>query len=26
VIMTATLHNQRGELVLTGEHKYLLRM
>ena len=25
VIMTATLHNQRGELVLTGEHKYLLR-
>jgi acyl dehydratase len=26
VIMTATLHNQRGDLVLTGEHKYLLRM
>jgi acyl dehydratase len=25
VVMTATLHNQRGELVLTGEHKYLLR-
>ena len=25
VIMTATLHNQRGELVLAGEHKYLLR-
>jgi acyl dehydratase len=26
VIMTATLHNQRGELVLPGEHKYLLRL
>ena len=25
VVMTATLHNQRGELVLSGEHKYLLR-
>jgi len=25
VVMTATLHNQRRELVLTGEHKYLLR-
>ena len=25
VVMAATLHNQRGELVLTGEHKYLLR-
>jgi acyl dehydratase len=25
VVMQATLHNQRGELVLTGEHKYLLR-
>jgi acyl dehydratase len=23
-IVTATAHNQRGELVLTGEHKYLL--
>jgi acyl dehydratase len=26
VVFGATLHNQRGELVLTGEHKYLLRM
>ena len=25
VVMEATLHNQRGELVLAGEHKYLLR-
>ena len=25
VVMTATIHNQNGELVLTGEHKYLLR-
>ena len=25
VVLTATLHNQKGELVLTGEHKYLLR-
>jgi acyl dehydratase len=25
VVMAATLHNQRGELVLSGEHKYLLR-
>lgn len=25
VAMQATLHNQRSELVLTGEHKYLLR-
>ena len=26
VVMASTLHNQRAELVLTGEHKYLLRM
>jgi acyl dehydratase len=25
VVMSATIHNQRGELVLSGEHKYLLR-
>ncbi|HYS48078.1 MAG TPA: MaoC family dehydratase [Xanthobacteraceae bacterium] len=25
VVMAASLHNQRGELVLSGEHKYLLR-
>ena len=25
VVMAATIHNQRGELVLSGEHKYLLR-
>jgi len=25
VVMAATLHNQRSELVLAGEHKYLLR-
>src|SRR6202049_3493642 len=25
VTTRATVHNQRGELVLTGEHKYLLR-
>ena len=25
VTTRATIHNQRGELVLTGEHKYLLR-
>lgn len=25
VVMTATIHNQNSELVLTGEHKYLLR-
>ena len=25
VVIATTLHNQRGELVLTGEHKYLLR-
>jgi len=25
VVTAATIHNQRGELVLTGEHKYLLR-
>ena len=25
VVMAATIHNQDGELVLTGEHKYLLR-
>ena len=25
VVMAATIHNQNGELVLTGEHKYLLR-
>ena len=26
VVMEATLHNQRAELVMTGEHKYLLRL
>jgi acyl dehydratase len=26
VTMRASLHNQRGELVLSGEHKYLLRL
>ena len=25
VVMGATIHNQKSELVLTGEHKYLLR-
>jgi acyl dehydratase len=25
VVFAATIHNQKGELVLTGEHKYLLR-
>ena len=25
VVMAATIHNQAGQLVLTGEHKYLLR-
>ena len=25
VVMASTIHNQNGELVLTGEHKYLLR-
>ena len=25
VVMSATIHNQNSELVLTGEHKYLLR-
>ena len=25
VVMAATIHNQASELVLTGEHKYLLR-
>ena len=25
VVMASTIHNQSGELVLTGEHKYLLR-
>lgn len=25
VVTAATVHNQRGELVLSGEHKYLLR-
>jgi hypothetical protein len=25
VVMAASIHNQRAELVLTGEHKYLLR-
>jgi hypothetical protein len=24
-VMAATIHNQNSELVLTGEHKYLLR-
>ena len=26
VIVASTIHNQRGELVLTGEQKYLLRL
>jgi acyl dehydratase len=26
VVMRATVHNQNGELVLDGEHKYLLRL
>ena len=26
VVMDATLHSQRAELVMTGEHKYLLRL
>jgi acyl dehydratase len=26
VVIDATLHNQRAELVMTGEHKYLLRL
>ena len=25
VVTAATLHNQRGELVLSGQHRYLLR-
>src|SRR6476620_3372068 len=25
VVMASTIHNQNGELVLSGEHKYLLR-
>jgi acyl dehydratase len=25
VVMASTIHNQNSELVLTGEHKYLLR-
>jgi acyl dehydratase len=25
VVMRATIHNQKRELVLTGEHRYLLR-
>ena len=25
VVMAATIHNQNSELILTGEHKYLLR-
>ena len=25
VVMAATIYNQNSELVLTGEHKYLLR-
>ena len=25
VVMASAIHNQNGELVLTGEHKYLLR-
>ena len=25
VVLDVTIHNQNGELVLTGEHKYLLR-
>jgi acyl dehydratase len=25
VVFAATIHNQKGELVLNGEHKYLLR-
>jgi len=25
VVMASTIHNQNGDLVLTGEHKYLLR-
>ncbi|MGE5166520.1 MAG: MaoC family dehydratase [Sphingobacteriales bacterium] len=25
VVMVATIHNQKSEVVLTGEHKYLLR-
>ncbi|MET9658697.1 MaoC family dehydratase [Streptomyces sp. NPDC006510] len=25
VVTAATIHNQRGELVLSGQHKYLLR-
>lgn len=25
VVMASAVHNQRGELVLSGEHKYLLR-
>jgi acyl dehydratase len=25
VVMAATIHNQKAELVLSGEHKYLLR-
>ena len=26
VVMAATVHNQRGELVLSGQHKYLLSL
>ncbi|MFL4991783.1 MAG: MaoC family dehydratase [Microvirga sp.] len=26
VVIDVTLHNQRAELVMTGEHKYLLRL
>ena len=26
VVMASTIHNQNGDLVLTGEHKYLLRL
>lgn len=26
VVMAATVHNQRGDLVLSGEHKYLVRL
>jgi acyl dehydratase len=25
IVMRATVHNQRGELVLDGTHKYLIR-
>ena len=26
VVMASTIHNQNGDLVLTGEHKYLLQI